>query len=133
MANALKLDTIILEQVQGRGGHGATQTFSFGFTCGEINVTLKALGRPMQLVKPAIWQKQLFEGTSPDLKPKARALIAYERLFPHKPVPVGPKSGKPNDNIVDALLVCTYGVLKFGSGGLRSWSLTKINPANLAS
>lgn len=128
-----KPDVLILEKVQGRGGMGATQTFNFGFACGELNALLRCYADQgnclgLKYASPQEWQKVIHEGIGGKLKPKERTELAYERLFPHKPIPTGPKGGKINDNVVDALMLATYGVLKLGGGVLRPWTLTKVEP-----
>lgn len=117
---------LILEKVQGRGGSGATQTFNFGFACGELNATLRSWQETasMYYVQPQIWQKILHQGVDTKLDAKSRSFVAYRRLFPQGPIAAGPKGGKADDNLIDALLLASYGVLTFARSHLRPWTIT---------
>lgn len=120
---------IVCEKVMGRGGDGwgATQVFNFGFTCGEINAVIGTWAKKhhasIHYVPPQNWQKVIHEGVASSLAAKTRSMIAYERMFPHRPIPLTPKSKKTDDNIVDALLIATWGVLRVANRELQSWTL----------
>lgn len=120
-------DQIVLEKVQGRGGFNATSTFNFGFACGELNALLRywasVRSASMHYVAPQTWQKVCHEGIADGLNPKERSAVAYERLFPHSPGKT-PKQKRTDDNVIDALLLATYGVIRFGGGLLRRWELS---------
>jgi hypothetical protein len=63
------------------------------------------------MVEPAKWTKEMHQGISVLLKPKARSLIAVRRLFPSlvKLLPTKPKGGL-KDGPIDALLIAGYGL-----------------------
>ena len=90
---------------------GSSSALSYGrhFASIELAVTYEEL--PVTYVLPKEWNKVMFEGTSADLKPKVRAVIAVERLFPMliDRIPKN-KNGKLHEGIVDALLLAGYGV-----------------------
>lgn len=121
--------TIILEKVQGFSGSGVTQTFNFGFSCGELNAVLvvwsRAFHASMVYAVPQAWQKVVHVGVS-GKDAKTRSMIAYERLYPHGPIKKGPKGGKIDDNMVDALLLATYGVMKITHTPIRLWDINMI-------
>jgi len=112
----IKPDLIILEKVMGRGGWGATQTFSMGLSYGQIHLATKKIGVPYRLVIPQTWQKLIFEGITQKLPAKIKANLAYRQLFPNDPIPNLRGSKNKNENIVDALLIATYGIMKYGDG-----------------
>jgi len=114
-------DLIILEKVHGRDGWGAQQTFSMGMAFGQIHMAVRNMKIPYRLVSPVIWQKKIFEGITEKLKPKVKADIAYKQLFPTDPVPNKRNSEKKNDNLVDALLIASFGVFTYGNGFVRPW------------
>ena len=55
------------------------------------------------------------------LKAKEKSMIAYKQLFPHGPIPHGPRGGAIDHNIMDALLVGTYGILKYSKTEILPW------------
>jgi hypothetical protein len=101
-------DMILMEKVSGRAGHGATQTFNWGFIVGQQVLT--ALEHPVKFVTPQAWQKVCNEGCPGNLKAKEKSMISFMNLNPHKPL-----GEKPNNNIVDAFLIGLYGVHQFGT------------------
>ncbi len=117
-----------MEKVQGRRGSGATQTFGFGFACGELNAILRYWASlrkvAMHYVTPQAWQKGFHAGMPESLTAKEKSMLAYDRLFPHHPGRLS-AARATDDNVVDALLLATHGVLRFGHGGLRRWDLTR--------
>ncbi|CAM6004909.1 unnamed protein product [Sphagnum balticum] len=92
---------------------GSSHAFNYGRGFGFIEIAIKLSSIPVTYVLPQQWQKEMFEGVSVDLKPKARALIAIERLYPLlvEKLPKKPKGGM-HDGFVDALLIAGYGLRK---------------------
>lgn len=92
---------------------GAKSAFNYGrgFACLEI--ALELLESTVTYVDPSKWAKEMHEGISTDLKPKAKSLIAVKRLFPKlmKYLPKRPKGGL-HDGAVDAFLIAAYGLRK---------------------
>lgn len=90
---------------------GSKHAFNYGrgFAALEIAVHLEMM--PVTYVEPAKWTKVMHEGISNDLKPKAKSVIAAERLFPSlmSQIPRS-KKGKYHDGVIDALLVAGFGV-----------------------
>lgn len=91
---------------------GSKHAFNYGrgFAAIEIALTLEAF--PVTYVEPQKWAKELHAGISRDLKPKAKSLIAAERLYPKlfKFIERSPKAKAPHEGQVDALLIAGYGL-----------------------
>lgn len=100
---------------------GKSVVFSFGDSLGQVKVALRMSGRPIRYIKPTQWQKEIFEGITAKIPPKDKALIAYKQFYPGEPIPMAPRQKKPHDGEIDALLVATYGVLKYGGGQIQQW------------
>jgi crossover junction endodeoxyribonuclease RuvC len=71
------VDRVVVEEVQGVQGSGATSAFSFGYGAGAIAGLLVALERPWKYVTPQRWTKDL--GVSRD---KGAHRQMAQRLFP---------------------------------------------------
>ena len=111
--NPLKVDLLILEKVMGRKAWGATQTFNFGVGWGQVWLSIANSKLPYKLTPPQTWQKVIHEGVKATLTAKQRTMIAYKMLYPNQPIPHGPKGGAIDDNVLDALMIATYGMIKF--------------------
>jgi hypothetical protein len=128
-----KPEMIIIEKIRGRGASpkdkktswGASQNFNMGYYFGQIVIATisycKFMNIRWKFVKPKAWQALIHDGISTKLTPKERSLIAYEQLHPNSPIKPYRKGGKINHNIVDGLLVATYGIMKFTKDGLQQW------------
>jgi hypothetical protein len=101
-------DMVVMEKVSGRSGHGATQTFNWGFIVGQQ--TLIALEHAVKFVTPQAWQKICHAGVSPSLTAKERSMVAFNNTNPNNPL-----GSKPNHNVVDAFLIALYGVEMWGT------------------
>lgn len=91
-------------------GMGVKGAYNYGRGFAAIEIAIELLKMRVTYVEPAKWTKEIHEGISSDLKPKAKSLIAVKRLFPNL---VGklPKNrnGKILDGPIDALLIAAYG------------------------
>lgn len=116
----------IMEEVHAIFGSSAKATFAFG----EINGLLKGLlittGIPYQLVQPKIWQEEIWinadkvyeyktitdkdgnKKTRKEVNTKQTSLNAARRLFPDIDLRKTERCKKPDDNLVDSLLICEY-------------------------
>ncbi len=96
-------------------GMGTKSAFNYGRGFEAITIALGLLKFPYTLVEPAKWTKVMHEGTAANLKPKARSLIAVQRLFPTLvgALPKKPRGGI-HDGFIDALLIAGYGLRKLG-------------------
>lgn len=97
---------------------GAKHAFNYGRGFMVLELAVKLSGLAVTYVEPAKWVKLMHEGISKDLKPKAKSLIAVQRLFPNliDKIPKTPKSGKMHEGVVDALLIAGYGARTLGKG-----------------
>ncbi len=95
---------------------GSKGAFSYGRGFAAIEIAIQLLEFTVTYVEPAKWTKEMHEGISADLKPKARSLIAVKRLYPKlvQHLPTKPKGGL-HDGPIDALLIAAYGLRKMGS------------------
>lgn len=95
---------------------GSKHAFNYGRDFQTLCLAIQETGMPMTMVEPAKWTKEMHEGTSADLKAKARSLIAVQRLYPHLvgQLPRQPKKGTLMDGPVDALLIAGYGLRRLG-------------------
>lgn len=94
---------------------GSKHAFSYGRGFEAIVIAIETIKLPMTMVEPQKWAKEMHEGISADLKPKAKSLIAAKRLFPKlvAMLPTKPKGGV-HDGMIDALLIAGYGLRKQG-------------------
>lgn len=88
---------------------GAKHAFNYGRGFAALELAIQIEGFPVVYVEPAKWPKQVLDGIDSRLKPKARSLIAFERLYPDVDI-VRNKKGAPHDGMVDALLIAHYGL-----------------------
>lgn len=97
---------------------GAKHAFNYGRGFMALELAVKLSGLAVTYVEPAKWVKLMHEGISKDLKPKAKSLIAVQRLFPNlvAKIPKTPKSGKMHEGVVDALLIAGFGARSLGKG-----------------
>jgi hypothetical protein len=96
-------------------GMGSTGAFNYGRGFAALEIALQLLEFPVTYVEPHKWTKEMHAGISKDLKPKAKSLVAIERLFPKlvKALPRNTK-GRLLEGPVDALLIAGYGYRTLG-------------------
>ena len=101
---------------------GSKHAFNYGRGFEALTIAVALSGLPCTLVEPSKWAKEMHEGISTDLKPKAKSLIAVNRLFPRlvKSLPRKPKAKTLHDGPVDALLIAGYGLRRLGRGREKS-------------
>lgn len=109
----LDVDAIFLERAAPHA-MGSKHAFNYGRGFAAIEIAVKLSEIPVVYVEPAKWTKVMHEGISNDLKPKAKSLIAVERLYKKllPKIPRTPKSKALLDGVVDALLIAGYGLRK---------------------
>lgn len=92
-------------------GMGTKGAFNYGRGFAAIEIAIELLKLPVTYVEPGKWAKEMHQGISSDIKPKAKSLIAVKRLFP-KLVEDLPRDKKGNflDGPIDALLIAAYGL-----------------------
>lgn len=116
---------VVVEDVHAIGGSAAGATFAFGWSLGILEGMLVGLSIPYTKVAPKDWQKMLWQGVKPVMKPlkegakrkivdtKATSLLAAQRLYPNVDFRKSERASKAHDGIVDALLLAEYGRRKF--------------------
>lgn len=110
---------LAIEEVTGREGWSAQNSFNFGFVAGLQRMIPIMLGAEYITVRPQKWQSYMRQGY-PDLKkpsstgktmvrdPKAVAELIVETEFPNLDFRKTPKSRKRHDGIIDSFLICLY-------------------------
>lgn len=93
---------------------GAKHAFNYGRGFAALEIAIKLSGKPFTLVEPTKWAKEMHAGISNDLKPKAKSVIAVQRLYKKllPKIPVSPKAKHLHEGVVDALLMAGYGLRK---------------------
>lgn len=105
---------------------GAKSAFQYGKGVAAIEIALELIGFPLTMVEPQKWAKEMHEGISTDLRPKAKSLIAVQRLYP-KLIAQLPKNtkGKLLEGPMDALLIAAYGLRKLGGKPVKTQTETE--------
>lgn len=103
---------IFIEKAQAMPKQGVSSTFNYGTGFGRLIGWCEALGLPFELVTPQAWMRVMHAGTT-GTDSKARSLQAAQRLFPGVSLIPG-KCRKPHMGLVEALLICEYGVRRCG-------------------
>jgi len=98
---------ILIEHAQPMPKQGVVSVFNYGKGFGLILGLVQGLKIPWNLVKPRIWQKQMFQNTNIKDNPKARALIAAKRIWPNDNF-ILRGCRKPHDGIIDSLLIAEF-------------------------
>lgn len=92
---------------------GSKHAFNYGRGFAALEIALALVQLETTYIEPQKWTKEMHEGISADLRPKAKSLIAVKRLYPklvrHLPIK---KNGNLHDGPVDALLIAGYGLRK---------------------
>lgn len=107
----------ILEQVASRPGMSAPAVFKFGQVYGIIEGLLIGNKIPYMTAIPAVWCRVIHAGIPGD-DPKARSLVALNRLFPSVDLRVSARASKPHEGLMDALLLAEFGRRKAKIGEL---------------
>lgn len=102
-------------------GSSKKTAWSMGEQSGAVEMACIALKIPYTKIRPVDWQKDIFSGV-PEMtktpKPgsktgsrdtKAMALVAIKRLFPNLTLNFGGRAVKPDDGLIDAVLLAEYG------------------------
>jgi len=104
-----KVEHVFLEMAQSFRGQGIVSTFNYARDFGIIIGILTAAKIPYTLVRPKIWQKEMFTGTFANSDPKVRALQVASRLWPHVSFLNSPRCKVAHDGMIDAALIAEYG------------------------
>lgn len=116
---------IVLEDVHAIFNSSAGSTFEFGRGLGIIEGIISSFDIPHVKIAPKTWQKICFQGVPVIEKPgtkakgaarydnKAMALLAVKRLYPNQKLTFTDKQTKPQDGLIDALLLSHYCKLNY--------------------
>lgn len=104
---------VCIEHVKALHGAGSTSTFQFGRSVGFILGMVTAFGIPICEVSPQRWQKEMWEpqdkvSVEGKVHTKMTSIRAARRLHPGIDFRRSDKCAKPDDNKVDATLICDY-------------------------
>lgn len=115
-----KPDMVYIEQVHALFKASAKSTFNFGAAYGGVIGAIATLGLPYVLVQPKEWQRGYFKGLSKDMKAKDKSELVCLRRHPHAEYYLTPRSKRPHDGVIDAILIAEYGVGEYyvGSKGV---------------
>ena len=102
-----------IEHVGALKGAGSTTTFQFGRNVGTVIGMLTAYGIAYCEVTPQKWQREMWEpqdrvSVEGKVHTKMTSIRAARRLHPDCDFRRTPKCIKPDDNKVDATLICDY-------------------------
>jgi hypothetical protein len=111
----MESDLVVMEKVMGRGGMGATASFSFGFTTGQVLSLVRMSKTPFKHVLPAVWQKVVHIGMNSSMTAKEKSMAVFHNMCPDHPLGLKPKS-----DIVDAFLIAHSELL-----GSYRWKFSK--------
>jgi hypothetical protein len=100
-------DAIIIEDVGGIRGQGASAAFNFGMGVGKLHGLAFALGIPLYKVRPMAWQANFEAGLPKKMQPKIRSISAAQRWYPQFRL-MFVTSRTPQDAISDALGIGKY-------------------------
>jgi hypothetical protein len=100
---------VFIEAAQAMPGQGVSSMFRYGQGYGELIGALKAFKVPYTCVHPRVWTKEMLQGVPLRFEGKQRAAFRAAQLFPSVDLKNGPRSKKPHEGVVDALLIAEYG------------------------
>jgi hypothetical protein len=107
---SLRADHVFLERAVPLA-MGSKAAFNYGRGFAALEIACAACGVPTTYVEPGKWTKEVHAGINADLKPKAKSLIALERLHGglKSKVPTL-RTGKMHGGVIDALLIAGFGL-----------------------
>ena len=104
---------VCMEHVGAIKGSSSSTTFKFGRNVGTIAGMVMAYGLPLCEVTPQRWQREMWEpqdrvSVEGKVHTKMTSIRAARRLHPGIDFRRSDKCAKPDDNKVDATLICDY-------------------------
>lgn len=111
---------VIFEKLGVIYGSSKQTAFSMGEQYGTVKAMCVCKKIPYTPVRAVEWQKTMFTGVDEIRKPsktgkklvrdtKGMALIAIQRIFPDLKLTFGDRASKPDDNLIDSVLIAEYG------------------------
>jgi len=83
--------------------------FNYGEGYGTLKGVIQTLGIPLRLVPPREWTKELHKGVTGG-KAKEKSKEAAGLLFPKEDFLRSPRCKKPDEGLMDAVLITEFGV-----------------------
>ncbi len=110
---------VVFEKLGVIFGTSKQTAFSMGHQAGAIEMLCVSLSIPFVKVPPKQWQKDMFTGITEISKSsksgksqvrdtKSMALLAVKQLLPGTKLTFGDRAAKPDDGLIDALLLREY-------------------------
>lgn len=110
---------VALEDIFSFAGTGKSTMFVMGRVLGNIEMALACNGISYEMVKPKVWQKEVWGWQDIVKKPsksgktmvndtKATSINCAQRLYPDFDLTKSLRAYTPNDNVADALLLAEY-------------------------
>lgn len=99
---------VYLESAEPRRAEGVVSSFKSGGGYMMWQAFCVALGYPLEIVRPRVWQAAMFRGIG-GTDPKQQSILAAQRLFPTVSLWRTEKCRVPDHNFADALLIAGYG------------------------
>ena len=110
---------VAIEEVGGRGGNGAVQTFNFGFVTGAQRMVFEMLRAEIIMVRPQKWQSVVRRGYNKKMIPsstgktmvvdaKAMAEHIATTEYPNIDFRKTERARKNHDGKIDSFLICLY-------------------------
>lgn len=93
---------------------GMKSAFNYGRDFAALEIAIILCKNPVTYVEPRKWTKEMCQGIKQAMGQKTKNALAAQRLYPryYEQIPKGPRSKKPHDGVVDALLMAGYGLRK---------------------
>ena len=115
---------VVFEKLGVIFGTSKQTAFSMGHQAGAIEMLCVSLSIPFVKVPPKQWQKDMFTGITNITKQsssgktevrdtKAMALLAVKQLLPGVKLTFGDRATKPDDGLIDALLLREWAKQKY--------------------
>jgi hypothetical protein len=89
------------------GRQSVKGAFTSGRNFGVLQACIRLLYVPAQYIPPVTWQAELHKGADGD-GPKEKSLNVAKNLWPCEKFTFHPKQMKPQDGIVDAMLIAEF-------------------------
>lgn len=113
-----------IEEVTGRQGWSATNTFNFGYNAGAQRMIFEMLGAEIDMVRPQKWQAVMYQGYTKVKVPsstgktmihdtKATSSIVAQDIGKGIDFRKTTRSTNIDDNKTDSFLMCVYGYREF--------------------
>jgi len=88
----------------------SSSAFTYGFNFALLSKVLERYCSNLTYVQSGTWTRVIHEGEDKDLKPKAKSLLVFGKLYSMEPKYLFGKLNKASlEGLVDAMLIAEYG------------------------